>query len=605
VSTRPARRYPPLVAGLAALAIAAFVLPNALNVQQANPTETEQFAPVPSSGRQQPSQVGNLTSLSLGNSSTLAADGAGSGSGPGGGPPGVQPATPGLPPATPAGTGGTPLQKDCVGAPPRQTEDPLSPPCVGYYHGDNGGSTYPGVSAQVVNVLIYSDTYEDPSTDEGPEDEGRYEGRCFNLTKPIPAGINSDHLRNFGRWETYFNYRYQTYDRTVAFWLCFSHQSSTSTSRSADAAADYAAVHPFAALTSSANLSALGPFEDYLESRGVLLFGSIGMKPAASYTDHPGLAWDYQPTVEREAAAFAGYVCQRVVGKVAVDSGNAGVNGHARVLGLITTTDPAHPNLEQFGHLAAQQIEACGGHFAASVTFPTSNEVGAPVAGYAAANMATLKQKGVTTIIWAGGSETAQTAEASDLGYYPEWIIAGDGYSDGTTNGDTQSDEQWAHAWTVSYETYYGPATVQPCFVAIRQADPTIGSDITAACLFDDEYADLRQLFTGIQVAGPDLTPATMDEGYHAIPAVASTDPRVPACFYQPGDYTCIQDAVAEHWSTTMTPPDADYDLGTGAGCWQMLEDGARTLDGQPWPAGNINAGYQPTDRCNGYMNDN
>ncbi len=30
----------------------------------------------------------------------------------------------------------------CVGDPPRQTEDPQSPPCVNYFAGENGGATY-------------------------------------------------------------------------------------------------------------------------------------------------------------------------------------------------------------------------------------------------------------------------------------------------------------------------------------------------------------------------------------------------------------------------------------------------------------------------------
>src|SRR5256885_2877325 len=56
----------------------------------------------------------------------------------------------------------------------------------------------------------------------------------------------------------------------------------------------------------------------------------------------------------------------------------------------------------------------------------------------------------------------------------------------------------------------------------------------------------LRQLFVGIQVAGPQLKPPKVDEGFHSIPAVASTDPTVPACYYDPGDYTCIKDTSEE-----------------------------------------------------------
>ena len=40
----------------------------------------------------------------------------------------------------------------CVGDPPRQTEDPQSPPCVAYWQGANGGATYKGVSKSSIYV---------------------------------------------------------------------------------------------------------------------------------------------------------------------------------------------------------------------------------------------------------------------------------------------------------------------------------------------------------------------------------------------------------------------------------------------------------------------
>src|SRR5207244_2206863 len=46
---------------------------------------------------------------------------------------------------------------DCVGNPPRQTEDPLSPPCVPSFHGANGGATAAGVSATEIRVIAYLD----------------------------------------------------------------------------------------------------------------------------------------------------------------------------------------------------------------------------------------------------------------------------------------------------------------------------------------------------------------------------------------------------------------------------------------------------------------
>src|SRR3954467_606479 len=47
------------------------------------------------------------------------------------------------PPPTP--TIAQPAVRECVGNPPRQIEDPQSPPCLNYWKGDNGGATAYGV----------------------------------------------------------------------------------------------------------------------------------------------------------------------------------------------------------------------------------------------------------------------------------------------------------------------------------------------------------------------------------------------------------------------------------------------------------------------------
>ena len=53
----------------------------------------------------------------------------------------------------------TPSTKRCVGKPPRQTEDPLAPPCVASFAGDNFGVTYQGVTKDEISVLFYFDGF--------------------------------------------------------------------------------------------------------------------------------------------------------------------------------------------------------------------------------------------------------------------------------------------------------------------------------------------------------------------------------------------------------------------------------------------------------------
>ncbi|HEX9766736.1 MAG TPA: hypothetical protein VGA36_08225 [Nitriliruptorales bacterium] len=146
---RWSRGIPPLISAGVAITLALFVLPSALNVPQSNPTQTLEFAPIPPEDDEPPPpEAVNLESLSLGETSTAPTADARGGAGP---------ALP--PPALPEGSGQRPVTKRCVGDPPRQTSDPLAPPCVAHFEGDNGGATYRGVEAGEVRIVIYTDPW--------------------------------------------------------------------------------------------------------------------------------------------------------------------------------------------------------------------------------------------------------------------------------------------------------------------------------------------------------------------------------------------------------------------------------------------------------------
>src|SRR5438067_1531664 len=128
---RAAGRYTPLLTLALVLFLALAVLPSALNLPQTNPSTTLEYAPVPAADHNNAPPGGNLSSLGLASSGTVGIGEGGVAAGAGGGVTGV---------------GKNPSAKRCVGKPPRQSEDPLSPPCVAYFQGNNFGSTYQGVT---------------------------------------------------------------------------------------------------------------------------------------------------------------------------------------------------------------------------------------------------------------------------------------------------------------------------------------------------------------------------------------------------------------------------------------------------------------------------
>ena len=75
------------------------------------------------------------------------------------------------------------------------------------------------------------------------------------------------------------------------------------------------------------------------------------------------------------------------------------------------------------------------------------------------------------------------------------------------------------------------------------------------------------------------------------------TNPAVPACFYDPGDYTCVKDATVIYWDPLGQDPAYE-----SKGCYRMVEDGKRYTS-RTWPKGNLDAQVRPAhdEVCNSY----
>jgi len=566
------RRYPPLLALIAAVVLAITALPSALNLPTANPGEVAEYAPVPGHADAAPPN-GNLAALGLGQGG-VSEGGGGAAIGPG-------------------GQGLSPSDKHCVGTPPRQTEDPMSPPCVGYFAGNNGGATYPGVSAGEVRVVLYitNDQYHNGSQGEKPQPLGQ----CFNLATAPSSG--EPYFVTAGRiWQYYFNDRFETYGRKVHFWVCFASASSAQAAAQ-DAAQNYAAIHPFANFVD--DFSGFGI--DYIRAmaqHGVLNFGSSLAEPASVYRQYPGLIWSFDPSIEQHADQFASYVCTKVVPYKVSFSGNAADMNQPRRLGLLRSGDPSKPAFSEFASLVEAKIRACGGDVVATATYPQEGYLVDANGGdtqAAANNMPAFQRARVTTVIWEEGmDDVTDMPAAARISWFPEWVLAGDSQIDDIVFAKYQDRNELAHAWVVTNEPLLGPFHTYDCFQAEYETDPQLPpTDASVPCQL---YTGLRQLFTGIQVAGPRLTPASIDQGFHAIPGNPSSSPREPACFYAQGDYTCVKDAAVMWYDTS-----ASSDYSATPGCWRAADGGVRYLAGR-WPPGDVKSLQRiSSDPCNNY----
>jgi hypothetical protein len=181
------------------------------------------------------------------------------------------------------------------------------------------------------------------------------------------------------------------------------------------------------------------------------------------------------------------------------------------------------------------------------------------------------------------------TKACAAIGYYPEWIITGIVLTDTSTLGRYYDQAEWSHAFGVTslavptplvagdayrlYRWWYGPST-SPASLAAPAIIPPI-----------------LQFFTGVQLAGSDLTPYTFATGlFRAPPAGGSPTTPLDAYGYQgaaplpsyssPADYTFIwYDAAAKG------PDEEGVD---GSGLMRYVDGGKR------YKAGTVPAGPVP-----------
>ena len=96
----------------------------------------------------------------------------------------------------------------------RQTEDPLSPPCVNEpVPIDNGGSTSDGVTADEIRVAVTSRV----NCESGEPTLGcPPHGPAYDVgSPPVEGALSYDSLRMSWALQEYFNRRYQMYGRRL------------------------------------------------------------------------------------------------------------------------------------------------------------------------------------------------------------------------------------------------------------------------------------------------------------------------------------------------------------------------------------------------------
>ena len=584
-----ARKYPPLAVIGVALLIVLAVLPSALNLPNADPTEVPEYAPVPPEEDQPPPQQSNVSALRLGSTSGLTEE---------------IPATP-PPPPVEGGAAENPVLYDCVSG--KQTEDPLSPPCSPFFAGDNGGATYQGVTKDEIRVIFYMDgsigttgtASYDGAAEEAPP-QGTYcdvnvkensDKKCHN-----EAAVDHMYVRITRAYQRYLNTRFQTYDRRFHFWVYYSGAVDAG-GRRADAADNFAKIKPFAVIDYAVFRGATDAYIDAMARNGVLIFSSQQAYSRKFFNQYDPLVWSFAPDIEHRVDQYVEWICKKVAPYPVAHSGDGVPRGGPRKYAFYYTTDRGRPDLRLFAELARPRLKRecprIGNPIEA--TFPTAgytiNTAGDPA--YARLNIARLRSNNVTTMLWLGGVDGKTEAAADEAKFYPEVFFAGDGYMEGNATGFYGNRNFHAQVAAQTYVLREPRLEDTSGYQAWRQAEPTRAAEPEAGWV-NAVYRDFFMVGVGVQVAGPRLHPVTVAEGFRAIPPLVSDNPFVPACFFTNGHF-CVQDMQEVWWDNTGTVPG-----GTNpTGCYRTVDGGLRYPLGK-WPKGD-KVFMNPDDPCSRY----
>lgn len=531
-------RSPGIVYSALAVSFGVLIAAIALTTRQTPPPSTAEFAP---QAIEQIKDAPNDQSSDFG-----------SGSGPGGAPGRDEAAA-----QAHAAAGGTkppiavPRVRRCVGSPPRQTEDPQSPPCVPYWEGDNGGATYRGVSRDEIRLEI--------KVWIGP-----------------PGSLEA--------LESYFNKRYEFYGRRLRFIDTGADLRTSPADQRAAAAETAEQVKAFASFFG--NEAGQYYFHEELARRGV-----IGLSYQNTFTETqlartaPYL-WEYPMAPDRIFPNLGEWGCKRLAGKKAAYAGTSDgedLRTRTREFGLImmrrNQDDPVTPQP------LIDELRRCGVRPAVSFDWDPSGD-----AKINATNVILqMKDAGVTSIYCL--CHSAQTTEiyraATAQLYFPEWLISSYMYQDynGTTRGKGHFPEQLAHTFGLSFNPKQLKLEDNPTWWALKEGDPGASRDrygmgnAVLDAVMNLYYRAFLMLASGIQMAGPNLTPHTFQEGLFRTRFPNPDHPAMAGKVNFIGDHSMTDDAAEIWWSNTAVGP---YDDDQGTFCY--VDGGVRYSKGV-WPS--------------------
>ena len=370
------------------------------------------------------------------------------------------------------------------------------------------------------------------------------------------ADTTADIERTVDALATYFDNHFQFYGRKLNIEFFNGQGSITnellgSGQQQADADAVTAAQseHAFAELNGVTE-----PYDVALAAQHVISFGAPYLS-ASFMGQYAPYMWSLDTESNDVVEATSELYLKSLAGGNATYAGGS-LQGKPRKVAIIAPSDPWYQTAAQ----SAVQEAAAAGH---PVTDDIQYQLNLSTLSSQASNVISqLQNDGITTVIC--GCDPVfpvyLTSRAAEQGYTPEWVVAGVALTDQDIVGQLFDQSEWSHAFGVTFNGPTVPKQNTFGYAAYKQVNPST----EPANAVDLIYAQMYEMAIGIQMAGPDLTPQTFENGMRAYPGSQAGAPNALYGTWQfpAGHYTPQMDWSFIYWDPNKVSP---YDDKAGA----------------------------------------
>ncbi|HEX5945338.1 MAG TPA: hypothetical protein VFY82_03645 [Acidimicrobiales bacterium] len=385
-----------------------------------------------------------------------------------------------------------------------------APPCVEPFDGDNGGATSPGVTGDAIKIVYYqTDPALDPLAAATAQDAGAQ----------IDPESAAETVQDF---VDLYNKLFEGYGREIVV------EGFTGTGAASDteaARADAIAIaekEPFAVIG--------GPLQSSAVFAGELAAREIVCGPGCASALNNDIVEELEPyvwqasTTPNQSSALAAELIGNLAGPGKAElAGDPELREQDRVYALVHY-DTAEGDHQPVFEALKSALSDNGIELETDVEFTLDL---ARAQEDARTNIGKLMDAGVTTVIYYGDPLTpgSLTQEATAQGYFPEWILGPSTLMDTSMFARRTDPEQWKNGFGMSLIGARGATETNGAFQIYEWAYGTEPPNTNVNIL--EPY--LRTVFTGVHLAGPELTPETFRDGLLRYPVSGGgpTEPQV------------------------------------------------------------------------------